>query len=113
MLHHMSLQPEPFRKVKSGEKTIELRLNDEKRQRVSVGDQIEFRNLADDSQTVQVCVRAIHRFASFSELYRTLPLTSCGYRAGEKADPRDMDPYYSREEQQRYGVVGIEMKLIP
>ena len=78
-----------------------------------MGDQIEFRNLADDSQTVQVCVRAIHRFASFSELYRTLPLTSCGYRAGEKADPRDMDSYYSREEQQRYGVVGIEMKLIP
>ena len=52
MLHHMNLQPGPFRKVKSGEKTIELRLNDEKRQRVAVGDQIEFLNLADNSEVV-------------------------------------------------------------
>ena len=34
MLHHMKLQPEHFRKVITGDKTIELRLNDTKRQRI-------------------------------------------------------------------------------
>ena len=31
MTHYMELQNDPFNKIKTGEKTIELRLNDEKR----------------------------------------------------------------------------------
>ncbi len=42
MTHQMKLQREPFNKVLSGEKIIESRLYDEKRQQVKVGDQIEF-----------------------------------------------------------------------
>ena len=45
MLHNMKLQPEPFEKIKCGQKTYELRLLDTKRQKVSVGDTIEFLNL--------------------------------------------------------------------
>jgi ASC-1-like (ASCH) protein len=33
MKHHMSLKPHPFEKIKSGEKTIEVRLYDEKRKK--------------------------------------------------------------------------------
>jgi len=32
MLHKIHLKKEPFEKIKNGRKTIELRLNDEKRQ---------------------------------------------------------------------------------
>ena len=42
MLHCMKLNRDPFEKIKSGSKTIEMRLFDEKRQRISVGDFIEF-----------------------------------------------------------------------
>ena len=35
-----------------------------------------------------------------------------GYKEDEKADPKDMEQYYSSEEQSKYGVVGIEMELI-
>ena len=42
MLYLMKLQLNPFEKIQSGTKTIELRLNDEKRQLLSVGDKIEF-----------------------------------------------------------------------
>ena len=45
MRHRMKLKPEPFQKMREGKKTIELRLYDEKRQKVQVGDQIEFMNL--------------------------------------------------------------------
>lgn len=73
MLHHMKLQSEPFHKIKNGRKTIELRLNDEKRQQVRVGDFIEFSQMDDPSQRLTVRVIALHHFDSFAELYATLP----------------------------------------
>lgn len=42
MLHEMRLLEEPFELIKAGKKIIEIRLNDEKRQKVSIGDEIVF-----------------------------------------------------------------------
>ena len=53
MLHKMKLNSKPFESIKSGSKTIELRLNDEKRQQVSVGDFIEFSLTDDPSKKIQ------------------------------------------------------------
>lgn len=112
MLHQMNLQAEPFRKVMTGDKTIELRLNDPKRQQIQVGDQIEFFNLEDKRLTIRVAVLAVHRFASFEELYRALPMSACGYGPDDKADSKDMEQYYTVEEQRRWGAVGIEIKVL-
>ena len=38
MTHHMNLNPQPFSMIADGTKTIELRLLDEKRSLISVGD---------------------------------------------------------------------------
>ena len=43
-VHNMKLNPYPFEMIKSGQKTIELRLLDEKRQLIKVGDTIVFTN---------------------------------------------------------------------
>lgn len=112
MLHHMKLQPEPFHKIKNGTKTIELRLNDAKRQKINVGDQIEFLNLQNKIQKLRVRVLALHKFASFEELYKHLPLTKCGYQDDKYADPADMETYYTKHEQSQYGVLGIEIELM-
>ena len=42
VVHRMSLNEEPFEKISRGEKTIEVRCNDEKRQRLKVTDIILF-----------------------------------------------------------------------
>ena len=42
MIHTMKLDAEPFEKIKNGSKTVELRLFDEKRQKIKPGDIIEF-----------------------------------------------------------------------
>lgn len=112
MIHHMKLKPTPFYQMKGGAKTIELRLYDPKRQQIKIGDQIEFSNTQDKTEKFRVKVNALHRFASFSELYRMLPLTACGYSDATKADPNDMNQYYSLEDQQKHGVVGIEVELV-
>lgn len=112
-VHKMKLRPAPFAKIKSGAKTIELRLYDEKRQKIREGDVIEF-TCTEGGEKIRANVRKLHRFDSFAELYQTLPLLQCGYTADDvdQAQPSDMEAYYSVEEQRKYGVVGIELFLI-
>ena len=112
-MHHMKLNPTPFEQIKSGAKTIELRLFDEKRQKIKEGDTIVFSN-TDTGETLYTTVLRLHRFDTFAALYQALPLLSCGYtkETVASAHPSDMEQYYSAEEQQRYGVVGIELSLI-
>ncbi|MBP3392158.1 MAG: 23S rRNA (uracil(1939)-C(5))-methyltransferase RlmD [Clostridia bacterium] len=108
--HEMKLHASPFEMIKSGKKTIELRLYDEKRQRIKEGDVIAFTNTS-NGEKMRATVKALHRFDSFEELYKTLPLLQCGYTAEDiyTAQPSDMEQYYSVEEQKKYGVVGIEL----
>lgn len=115
--HIMKLHPGPFAKIKDGSKTIELRLYDEKRKRISIGDTIRFVNTADTADTadaVVVRVRDLFIFDSFEELYKHLPLTECGYTEEDvyAASPDDMEMYYSKEKQSQYGVVGIQLSLM-
>ena len=109
-VHKMKLNAAPFEMIKSGEKTIELRLYDEKRQKIKAGDDIIFTN-TDTGEKICATVKKLHLFASFEELYKTLTLLQCGYTAEDigTAHPSDMTQYYSVEEQQKYGVVGIEL----
>ena len=108
----MKLNPAPFEMIKSGMKTIELRLYDEKRQQVKIGDRIVFTNTA-TGEILNATVIKLHRFNAFSELYKSLPLLKCGYTPEniDNANPDDMEQYYSVEEQKKYGVVGIELYL--
>lgn len=112
--HRMRLHSKPFDMMERGEKTIELRLYDPKRKALKIGDIIRFENTEDEEEILYVRVEKLHVFASFAELYRTLPLTECGYTQEnvQLASPKDMDAYYSEEEQKRYGVVGICVSLL-
>ena len=109
----MKLKPDPFEMIKNGQKTIELRLYDEKRQLINVGDEIVFTNTA-TAETLQTKVLKLHRFDSFAELYKSLPLLKCGYTSENvgSATPADMEQYYSVDEQKKYGVLGIEIKVL-
>ena len=110
MIHHMKLHPAPFEMIKSGKKTIELRLFDEKRQKIKLGDEIIFTNTV-NGEMLSRTVKGIHIFESFYELYKSLPLLKCGYTVDnvDSASPLDMEKYYSIDEQKSFGVVGIEL----
>ncbi len=107
----MRLHKGPFELIKNGSKTIELRLYDEKRQIINVGDTITFENRSDGDK-IKVKVIALHKYPNFEELYKHFNKVSMGYKEDEEANPKDMELYYSSEEQSKYGVVGIEMELI-
>ena len=109
-IHCMRLNPAPFGLIRDGKKTIELRLYDEKRRKLHVGDGILFEN-TEAPELLLARVTGLRVFASFDDLYQALPLEACGYTEADvdAASPADMDAYYSKEAQQRYGVVGIEL----
>ena len=112
MTHKMRLKPTPYSMISRGIKTFELRLYDEKRRQLKVGDVIEFTN--EEGVDRLLCeVTGLHVFGSFDELYSTLPLLKCGYTKENVSDasPEDMCAYYPLEEQKKYGVVGIEIIL--
>lgn len=111
MTHNMQLTPEPYALIKDGTKTIELRLYDEKRRKISAGDRIVFTN-TESGETLEVDVLELYVFDSFAMLYNELPLLECGYTEDDidTASPDDMDLYYTKEAQAQYGVVGIRIE---
>ena len=111
MIHNMRLHNSPFELIKSGTKTIELRLNDEKRRLINIGDIIIFENRTTNEQ-IRVKVVNLHKYDSFEKLYKHFDKVSLGYAKDEDANYKDMEKYYSSSEQEKYGVVGIEIKLI-
>lgn len=52
-MHRMNLWNDPFEAIKDGWKTIEMRLNDEKRSQIKIGDEIEFTNIK--TNETQIC----------------------------------------------------------
>lgn len=111
MKYKMKLNHEPFVKIKSKTKTVEMRLLDEKRSKISVGDEIMF---VDNStkEAITCKVTNLFKYKSFDELYANHDKTAIGYNENDLANPNDMLTYYSVEQIKKYGVVGIEIKLL-
>ena len=113
MTHSMRLQPSPFEKIKNGTKTIELRLFDDKRRRIRIGDTIVFTD-TESGEKLKVKVLRLSVFDSFEKMYKALPLLECGYTKNniDTASPDDMAAYYPKEMQEKYGVIGIKISLL-
>ena len=111
MKHDMKLQNEHFVAIKNGTKTIEMRLYDEKRKLVNLGDIIEFTNIT-TGEKITAQVEHLYLYPSFEELYKNHNKIDLGYKQNEIASPKDMSKYYPQEEQEKFGVVGIKIKLI-
>lgn len=109
--HQMKLHIQPFDAIKAGTKTIEMRLYDEKRRKISVGDTIIFTNEV-TKETINVQVVALHIMESFEQLYNKFNKLALGYMEYEIALYTDMEAYYLPKEIKKYGVVGIEIRLI-
>lgn len=110
MLHTMKLQPIQFESVTSGKKTIESRLFDEKRRLINVGDEIEFSKNVDSTKTIKTKVKALYRYDSFESLFSDFPSEYFGGNSKEFL-LEEISRFYQKEEQEKYGVVGIKIEL--
>ena len=111
MKYDMKVNNSPYEKIKNGTKTIELRLNDEKRKKLKVNDIIEFTN-RETLEKMLVEVENIYHYPTFDELYKHFDKVSLGYEENDVANSKDMEQYYTKEQQEKYGVLGIEIKKV-
>lgn len=109
----MRLAPEPFAKISSGQKTVEVRLYDDKRRELREGDIIRFCRVENDDEYVDARIIALHKFDSFSALFSSslFPLTGFnGFTVSEATEY--MYGFYMPENEKRCGVLGIELCLL-
>jgi ASC-1-like (ASCH) protein len=107
-IHKMKLQEKYFSMIKSGEKTIELRLFDDKRKNIKIGDIIEFCDIADKNETLQTKVIGLHKAADFSALCAQIDCKLAGFSTPDKLCAT-MNKFYTPEAQKHFGVIGIEL----
>lgn len=109
MIHSLKLQFSPFAKIQAGTKTVEIRLYDEKRKLLAVGDEIEFSLMTDPDQKILTRITDLVPFKTFAELFNAFPPESLG--AETAGEWEGMYTYYTKEQEQEYGVLGICIKL--
>ena len=114
MIYEMKLVSSPFEKIVSGRKTIELRLFDDKRRKIDIGDKIIFTSTTEPIQRIAVIVIALHRYATFFDLFKDVSLEKCGNEITDTPElaATKMRKYYADTQVQLYGVVGIEFALV-
>lgn len=106
----LKLATEPFNAIISGNKTIESRLYDTKRQKIQIGDRIIFTNRDNSEQTVTAEVVGLLRYATFRDLFSHNNPRKFG---GDNVEwlENQISEFYSIEDQKIYGVIGIEFKV--
>ena len=107
MLHEMKLNENPFERMKNGTKTIEFRLNDEKRKKIKIGDKITFSKLPGLCEKLTVEVLELYNADTFENLF--LKLYNDSKIAKEKA--KVMHEIYSEAKEKEFGVIGIKIKI--
>ena len=113
MEHTMRLLPEPFEGMKSGSKIIEIRLNDEKRQKIKIGDTIVFHKLPEGREILNVMVLELLHYKDFKSLYQKVPFCQFGC-SGKTIEWMLESTYkiYAREQEEKYGALGIRIELM-
>ena len=114
MNHSMKLIKEQYEMISSGKKTIEIRVLDEKRRKLNVGDIIEFSKLPDLKDKIKVKITALLKYGSFNELINSVNMKNLGYSDNYSKENFLKLCYsiYSKDLEQKYGVVGIKISLI-
>lgn len=107
----MNLQPKYFDFIKDGTKRIELRLYDEKRQSIQLGDIIEFAKSEDEKFRAEVV--GLLRYDSFADLFKDFDISILADSSMTKQELLEvLGEFYSEEKQAEFGVIGIRIKLI-
>lgn len=112
MVHEMKLRPEYYNYILNGTKKIELRLNDEKRSIIKLGDTITFKKEPELLESFNCEVTALLNYKSFEELFNDFPIEILADSSMTKEELLNtLEEFYTKEKQTKYNVLGIKIKL--
>ncbi len=113
MEHILKLQPKYFDYISNGTKRIELRLYDEKRKKINIGDTIIFQKEPKLEIKMKVKVVGLLRYNTFEELLEDFDIAIMADKSMTKQELLNvLEEFYTPEKQKQYGVVGIRIEKI-
>ena len=113
MIHKMGLYGEYFQSIIEGEKKVEVRLNDERRRKINVGDMIEFIKVPQQDEILKVHVTGIRKYDTFKKMYEDIPFKDfdCeGWTLKEMID--GTYEIYTQEQEKEWGTLAITISFI-
>ena len=112
MIYEMKLKDIYFNKIQNGSKIYEIRLNDEKRQMLCIGDTIIFKSESDLKNTVTTSIDNLIYFKNFEDMAKTLSNDEIGFENTNINDIVDTyHQFYNVDDELKYGVVAIKLRL--
>ncbi len=113
MEYKMGLYEGPFNSIKSGKKTVEVRLNVQKRRKLKKGDTIEFTRLLEENEKICVAIQALKKYSSFREMYEDIPAEQFD-AAGRDIEERveTIHKIYSSDSEKEWGTLAIIIRLV-
>lgn len=113
MEHKMKLQPKYYNFILNGTKRIEVRLFDEKRQQIKIGDIIKFLKESDLNESFNAEVIGLLRYNSFEDMFKDFDISILSDKSMSKEELIGvLEQFYTKEEQEKYGVLGIRIELV-
>lgn len=110
----MKLNPDAFDEVESGKKIREYRLNDEKRQKIKLGDIVEFQKLPDLDEHIYVKVEGLLLYENWYSCYEDFfeKDLSNRYESIEQAVEDTYKNFWPQEQEEKYGCLILKIKKI-
>jgi ASC-1-like (ASCH) protein len=118
--HHMKLNEESYDKISSGKKVIEVRLYDDKRKDIRIGDIITFTcehsrraapHAEPDTKMIKTKVMGLLRYDSFEDLVDDHEPKLFGEESGDELKKK-IYSIYSKEQENGNGVLGMRVQKI-
>lgn len=111
MEHILKLQAKYYDYIDKGTKRIELRLNDEKRQKIQVGDDIIFQKEPELKDIMKVNVVGLLHYDTFDNLFNDFDIEKIADVSMAKNELKKvLEEFYTKEKQEKYGVLGIRIE---
>lgn len=112
MKYIMKLNPKYFEYIKNGTKRTEIRLNDEKRKGIKVGDEIIFQKEPELKEEISTKIVNLIVKRNFKDLIRNLDVSEYSDKSeSEEKFLKDLYSFYTKEQEEKYGVIGIQIKI--
>ena len=110
MNYAFNIRKKYFDLIKNKEKSIELRLYDEKRKLIKINDIITFIN-NETKEELKAKVINLYKAKNFEELSQMINIEKAGFKTLEELII-NISEFYTDEKINSYGVLGIEIELL-
>ena len=112
MKHTIKLQPEYYNYILHGTKRIEIRLNDEKRKQIKIGDTITFLKEPDLIESFNAKVIELMHYNNFEDMLNDIDISLLADKSVSQEELiNSLEQFYSKEKQKEYSVVGIKIEI--